>query len=118
MGTVVGYEANLDLKEDHRPKFCKARAVPFAIKELLGKELDRMEAEGTLVRVDHSEYASPVVPIVKADKSIRICGDYKMTVNPNLDTKVYPLPVVEDCFAEMNGTGPAIDDYKYPPRSL
>ena len=103
LGTVVGYEACLDLKENHRPKFCKARSVPFAIKEKLGKELDRMEEEGTLQRVDFSEYASPVVPIIKKDKSVRICGDYKTTVNPNLDTKVYPLPLVEDCFAEMSG---------------
>ena len=103
LGTVKGYEAALDLKEGHRPKFCKARTVPFAIKDSLGKELDRMEAEGTLVRVDFSDYASPVVPSIKSDKSIRICGDYKSTVNPNLDTKVYPLPVVEDCFAEMSG---------------
>ena len=103
LGEVKNYEAALDLKEDHRPKFCKARQVPFALKEALGKELDRMHKEGTLVKVDHSAYASPVVPIIKPDGSIRVCGDYKSTVNPNLDTKVYPLPVVEDCFAEMEG---------------
>ena len=103
LGEVKNFEAALDLKEDHRPKFCKARQVPFAVKEALGKELDRMNKEGTLVKVDHSAYASPVVPIVKPDGSIRVCGDYKSTVNPNLDTKVYPLPVVEDCFAEMKG---------------
>ena len=103
LGDVKGYEATLDLKEDHRPKFCSARKVPFAVKDLLGKELDRLEQEGTLVRVDHSEFASPVVPIIKKNGSIRVCGDYKATVNPNLDTKVYPLPVLEDCFSEMKG---------------
>ena len=103
LGEVVGYEAALDVKEGHRPKFCKARPVPFAVKVPLGQELDRMENEGTLVKVSHSEYASPVVPIVKSDMSIRVCGDYKLTVNPNLDTTVYPLPVLEDCFAEMVG---------------
>jgi transposase InsO family protein len=103
LGDVKPYEGTLDLKEDYRPKFCSARKVPFAVKDLLGKELDRLEQEGTLVRVDHSEFASPVVPILKKNGSIRVCGDYKATVNPNLDTKVYPLPVLEDCFAEMKG---------------
>jgi hypothetical protein len=51
--------------------------------------------------VDHLEYASPVVPIVKEEYSH--LRDYKSTVNPNLDTKVYPLPVVEDCFSAMVG---------------
>ena len=80
LGEVYNFEAALDLKEDHRPKFCKARQVPFAVKEALGKELDRMNKEGTLVKVDHLAYASPVVPIVKPDGSIRVCGDYKSTV--------------------------------------
>ena len=37
--------------------------------------------------VQFTEWAAPIVPIVKYDKSIRICGDYKVTVNQpvNLD---------------------------------
>ena len=103
LGKVTGFKATLDLKPDYRPKFCKARTVPFALVEPIGKELDRMEREGILVKTDSSQFASPVVPVVKSDKSLRLCGDYKMTLNPNLDTKVYPLPVVEDCFKEMKG---------------
>ena len=103
LGKVTGFMATLDLKPDYRPKFCKARTVPFALVEPIGKELDRMEREGILVKTDSSQFASPVVPVVKSDKSLRLCGDYKMTLNPNLDTKVYPLPVVEDCFKEMKG---------------
>ena len=103
LGLVKEFKASLDLKPESRAKFCKARPIPYSLKERVGSEIDRMEAAGILCKVDHSDYASPVVPIVKPDKSIRICGDYKSTVNPNLDTKVYPLPVVEDCFSEMVG---------------
>ena len=62
-----------------------------------------MEADGRLVKVEHSEFASPIVPVIKNDGSLRICGDYKATLNPQLDSKVYPLPVVEDCFVAMRG---------------
>ena len=103
LGKVTGFKAKLDLKADYRPKFCKARPVPFALKEPIGKELDRMERDGILVKTDSSEFASPIVPVVKSDKSLRLCGDYKTTLNPNIDTKVYPLPVVEECFSEMKG---------------
>lgn len=103
IGLVQGFEAALDLKVDVKPRFCKARPVPFALKEKVGEALDKGEAEGILERVDFSEFASPAVPVLKEDKTVRICGDYKSTLNPCIDTKVYPLPSVEDCFAEMVG---------------
>ena len=62
-----------------------------------------MVATGQLVPVEHSEYASPVVPVIKEDGTIRVCGDYKATVNGNLDTAVYPLPAIEYCLSELVG---------------
>ena len=31
--------------------------------------------------MEFSQWAAPIVPIVKGDGTIRICGDYKLTVN-------------------------------------
>lgn len=44
-----------------------------------------------------------IVPILKPDNSIRICGDYKTTVNqvPRVDN--YPIPKVEDLLATLGG---------------
>ena len=44
-----------------------------------------------------------MVPVVKQDGSIRICGDYKLTVNQVADTDTYPLPKREDLFALLSG---------------
>ena len=103
VGEVIGYEATLQLKEEHTPVFKKARPVPFAMKEKIEQTLEQMEKDGILQQVDNSSYASPIVPVVKPDGTVRICGDYKATLNPNLETKQYPLPTVEDCFAPMAG---------------
>ena len=47
------------------------------------EELDRLVAEGTLVPIDYSDWAATIVAVVKSDKkSVRICGDFRMTVNP------------------------------------
>ena len=76
----------------------------FSIRDKAETTLKNMISEGLLVPVDHSEWASPIVPVAKPDKSIiRVCGDYKSTLNPALDTKTYPLLTVEECFASIAG---------------
>ena len=45
-------------------------------------ELEILVNEGIMVPVESSEWATPIVLIVKSDGNIRICGDYKITLNP------------------------------------
>ena len=46
---------------------------------------------------------TPVVPDPKKGGSVRICGDYKVTVNPELQAEQSPLPCIEDVFARLTG---------------
>ena len=40
------------------------------------KELNRLVTEGTLEPVDYSDWAAPIVAVVKSDqKSVHVCGD-------------------------------------------
>ena len=101
LGTVKPYRATLHIKPDATPKFFKPRSVPFAIKDAVGQELDRLEQQGIIEKVDHSEWAAPIVVVPKKDGQFRICGDYKVTINQSLEVDQYPLPKPEELFATL-----------------
>ena len=103
LGTLKSIKAKLHIKPQAMPKFCKPRAVPFALKEALGRELARLEELGILQKVDRSDWAAPVVVVPKGDGCLRVCGDYKITVNPVLEVDKYPLPRPDDLLAQLAG---------------
>ena len=104
LGSFEGYEAKIMVDPNASPRFYKARTVPYAMREKVEAELDRLVAEGTLEPVEYSDWAAPIVPVVKSDrKSVRICGDFKVTVNPVSKLHRYPIPKIEDIFATLEG---------------
>lgn len=40
--------------------------------------------------------------MLKPDNTVRICGDYKIPINPVLDVPEYPLPTAEEIFTRLN----------------
>ncbi len=100
LGTMKGYEAKIYVDPEARPRFCKARSVPYAMRAKVEEELERLVAEGVLEPVQFSEWAAPIVPVLKSDRiSVRICGGFKLTVNQVSKLDHYPIPRVEDLFA-------------------
>ena len=53
--------------------------------------------------MNQSEWAAPIVAVPKSDGRIRICGDYKVTVNPHIEPDRHPLPKPDDLFASLSG---------------
>ena len=98
-----GMEAKIHLKEEAKPKFCKARPLPYALRERVETEITRLVELGIFEPVEVSNWAAPIVPIVKSDQSIRLCGDYKITVNQATLLDNYPIPKGDDLFTLMTG---------------
>ncbi|XP_049274248.1 uncharacterized protein K02A2.6 [Rhipicephalus sanguineus] len=93
---------HLYVKGEAVPKFFKARPLSYALRDKVTEELERLVKSGVLSPVAHSEWATPIVPVLKKDGSVRICGDYKVTVNAACVTEHYPLPVIDDIFAALH----------------
>ena len=94
LGTIhpFKFKVKLTVAPEARSKFHRARPVPFALRSAVEEALDCLEVDGILEKISHSDWAAPIVTIPKKDSSIRICGDYKVTINPVLEVDQYPLP--------------------------
>lgn len=103
VGKMENIQASLTLKPNSKPVFLKARTLPFSIREIVEKEIESLVQNGVLIKVNHSEWATPVVPVIKSQNRVRLCGDYKLTVNRNLLVDEHPLPTIDELFANMAG---------------
>ena len=103
LGTIKPFSAKLHVNPQDKPKFYKTRTVPYALKSAIDDELDCLEREGILEEVTHSEWATPIVAVPKPDGSVRLCGDFKVTVNQSLSVDQYPLPKTDDLFDALAG---------------
>lgn len=96
LGCFKGQTVRIEVDPSVQAKYCKARNVPYALTEKVDLELDRLQKEGIISPVQNSAWAAPIVPVVKSDQSIRICGDYRLTVNKAARMDTYPIPKFED----------------------
>lgn len=96
LGTMKGIKATLTIKPNSVPKFCPPRNVPYALRPRVEAELKRLTEFGVISPVEHSDWAMPVVPVSKKDGTVRLCGDFKVTLNPALCVDKYPIPRIED----------------------
>ena len=94
---------SLDIDPSATPQFYKARPVPLAIREKVDQELDRQVEEGTLVPVKSSEWAAPLVCLLKSSGSVRLCGSFDLTVNKASKVEQYPLPNVSELLTKLAG---------------
>lgn len=41
------------------------------------------------------------MPVIKSDGSVRICGNFKLTLNPNLIRDRHPIPLIDEIFLAL-----------------
>lgn len=101
ISAIKGIQAKLTMKPNATPTFIRARPVPFKLLPLVEQELISLENAGVIEKVTTSKWATPIVPILKNNGKIRICGDYKTTVNPNLLLDDHPFPTIDELLSKL-----------------
>ncbi|XP_031334015.1 uncharacterized protein K02A2.6-like [Photinus pyralis] len=105
VGCVPNFACSLRVKDNHMaPLFMKSRQIPYALQEKVEAELDLMEQNGLIEKTDYSEWGSPLVCVPKPDGNVRLCIDYKMTINPHLQNARYPIPLIDDVLNSLRGS--------------
>nr|XP_047141340.1 uncharacterized protein K02A2.6-like [Hydra vulgaris] len=107
LGCLKNFKCHIPVREGAQPKFFKPRPVPYALRTRIEQELDRLENQGVWRRVEYSQWAAPIVPVLKNSKDptgpLRICGDYKITINQAAPLDTYPIPNTTDQLATIAG---------------
>ncbi|CAK1600391.1 unnamed protein product [Parnassius mnemosyne] len=81
----------------------RARPLAYALREPVERALEQLVRDGVLTPVERSDWATPIVPVLKKDGNIRICADYKLTLNKVLEVDRYPLPRIDDLLSRLHG---------------
>ena len=102
LGKLQGYQAKIIIEPEVMPKFYKARTVPYSMNVKIEEEIDRLVSL-ILQPEQFLDWATPIVPVLKSDKSVKICSDFKVTVNPVSRLDRYSIPRIKDLFATLSG---------------
>jgi hypothetical protein len=84
LGHLRGTQATLDISDDAKPVFCKARTVPFSLRGKVDHEIERLQKEGILEPVTNAAWAAP-------------------TVNRYAKNEQYPMPKMDELLANLQG---------------
>ncbi|XP_015262798.1 PREDICTED: uncharacterized protein K02A2.6-like, partial [Gekko japonicus] len=103
LGRYKGPPVAFDLDPSVKPIRLKYRKVPVSLKHKVEKEIDKLVEQGVLEPVPYSKWETPIVTPVKSDGSIRLCADYKCTINKALQQHSYPVPVISHILASLGG---------------
>lgn len=103
LGKYVNHQISLQISDNAKPVFFKPRTIPLAWKDKVEKQLRELIKQDILEPIDNSDWGTPLVPILKPNGELRICGDYKVTLNKYLVDFRYPLPRIDEIFASLQG---------------
>ena len=102
LGHCTKIQAHIQPKPNAIPKFFKLRPIPFVYISDAKEELERHVQSSVIEHTDTSSWAAPIVPAMKPNGKIRICGNFKVTINPQILVNQHPIPSIDELMARLN----------------
>ena len=95
--------SHIHLQVNGDPVFLKRRVVPYGLREPVKKEIDNLVSDGIIFPVEQSHWATPIVTPLKSSGQPRVCGDFRMTINPKLQLRGTTTEEPEDVLHYLQG---------------
>ena len=104
LGQMKGQQYDIKLTEAATPFAINVpRQVPIPLRQKTKQELQRMEQNGVISRVDEpTEWCAPMVVTPKSNGKVRVCVDLTQ-LNRYVKRENHPLPTTETTFAKLAG---------------
>ena len=105
VGKLTNVSVHLHINKDVKPTVSPTRRIPFAIREKVEAELERLQR---LDIIEPAKGATPwVSPIVAFPKpnnpeKIRLCVDMRLP-NQAIERERHPQPTIDDLITDLNG---------------
>jgi len=104
IGCVSQVEVSLRLRTGAKPIFHRERELPYALRAQVEKELQSLETQEIITKIETSDWGSPLVVIPKTDGGVRLCVDYKIGVNERLIDSHYPIRRIDDILNSLRNS--------------
>lgn len=80
-----------------------SRRVPLNVVPLIRQKIEELLRRDIIEEVKSSKWLSPLVPVKKADGTLRLCVDMR-AANEAVISEKYPLPTLETMTAKLDGS--------------
>ncbi len=102
LGCVTNFTHKVNISDSVPPVRHKLCRLPFAVRDAVSAEIDRLLKVGVIERIDSFPWVSPIVVVQKYTGGIRMCVDLR---GPNKAVIVdsYPLPHMEEMMTLLQG---------------
>ena len=97
----VPIEHTIELS-DSVPVYEQPRRLPYSQREKIADVIRDLQ-DNNFIETSHSQYGSPVVPVVKRNGQIRLCCDYRK-LNAKTIPRQFPLPRADELIDNMRGS--------------
>lgn len=82
--------------------FAKFDLYQFSLKDTVEEELIKLTEENIITPLNFAQWTTPIVSVLNKNGQIRICDNFKVTLNPKLCIEWQPLPKFEDLMGHLS----------------
>ncbi len=103
LGMLKGMKVTIQVTVGARPKFYRPCSDPYTMRAKVDEEQDRLLKDIIISPVKYAGWAVPIVPVLKQNGKVRVCGSYKLTVYSASSLEQYLIPCVDHLFNALEG---------------